>query len=320
MLFLDENADGVFNTGETKLANKTVNLYKGNTLQATVQTDINGHYLFSGLSNGIYRADFNDALGTYAHFTLKGTGDSSLTSQVEYVGANAGYSLNIDPVQSRAATINAGILNYIPSTDLTPTLYITGAILTLTTTGVTPTTGLQSTIAPSFFPHIQATSNAITRSSSDPTVASVSTTGRVEGKQAGTTTLTLTIKDLWGTTQTATTILTVENKIPLRCTIDYNPNSNTNGNVVATLTNCNKVITVTNNAGSINYVFTGNGNFDLHYQDSYGNTGTTTATVSRIDASEIQATITYVPDTPTSGNVQSIISFNKTGVTITSTA
>jgi hypothetical protein len=85
MLFLDENADGIFNTGETKLTNKTVNLYKGTTYQTNTQTDINGQYLFSGLSNGVYKVDFNDALTPYEYFTLKGTGDTSLTSQVEYL-------------------------------------------------------------------------------------------------------------------------------------------------------------------------------------------------------------------------------------------
>ncbi|GHV25652.1 hypothetical protein FACS1894176_04670 [Bacteroidia bacterium] len=62
MLFLDENADGIYNTGEIKLTNKTVNLYKGTTYQTTVQTDLIGNYLFSGLSNGVYKVDFNDAL------------------------------------------------------------------------------------------------------------------------------------------------------------------------------------------------------------------------------------------------------------------
>ncbi|MDR2415908.1 MAG: hypothetical protein LBD75_04850 [Candidatus Peribacteria bacterium] len=141
MLFLDENADGIYNTGEIKLTNKTVNLYKGDVLQSTIQTDGSGNYLFSGLSNGIYKVDFTDVLGTgYKYFTLKGTGDKSLISQVEYLGTNAGYVLNVDPVQLSSTTINAGILNYAPDSDLTATLNTIAATLPLTIIGANPTT------------------------------------------------------------------------------------------------------------------------------------------------------------------------------------
>ena len=134
MLFLDENADGIYNTGETKLASKTVNLYKGSTLYATTLTDVNGQYLFSDLSNGIYKIDFNAALGTYPYFTIKGSGDKTVTSQVEYVGTDAGYALNVDPVQSSSTTVNAGVLKYAPATDLKVTLNTTGTTLTLIST------------------------------------------------------------------------------------------------------------------------------------------------------------------------------------------
>jgi hypothetical protein len=141
MLFLDENADGIYNTGETKLTNKTVRLYKGTTLQATSQTDSNGQYVFSGISNGIYTVNFNDALGGYTYFTIKGTGDKNLTSQVEYLGTGAGSAFNIDPVQFSSTTINAGVLKYNPTTDLTVKLNTTGTTLTLTTTtGANPIT------------------------------------------------------------------------------------------------------------------------------------------------------------------------------------
>ena len=118
MVFLDENADGIYNTGESKLTNQPVKLYKGTTYQTTVQTDTNGNYLFSGLSNGIYKVDFTDALGSYEYFTIKGTGDKNLTSQVDYLGTDVGSVLNVDPVQISSTMINAGVLNYHPATDL----------------------------------------------------------------------------------------------------------------------------------------------------------------------------------------------------------
>jgi hypothetical protein len=170
------------------------------------------------------------------------------------------------------------------------------------------------------------------RTSANPSVASVSATGLVEGKQSGTANITLTIRDLWGNTTTATATIHVENKIPVSCDIAYNPGTNTNGNVVATLTNCNKAITVTDgyrssgsgtitrNTGSINANFSTNGSFTFLFEDSYGNSGSAVATVNWIDASDIQPTISYNPTSPTSGNVLASISFNKTGVTITNSA
>jgi hypothetical protein len=184
-------------------------------------------------------------------------------------------------------------LNYDPDIDLTVALNITGTTLTLTTTGSNPTTGLVANISPVFFSNIQATTNPVARSSNNPTVASVSSTGLVEGKTQGTATITLTIKDLRGNTKTTTALITVENKIPLSCEVDYTPSTNTNTNVVATLTNCNKPITVTNTGASTTYVFTGNGSYLFTYQDSYGNTGSTLAEVDRIDKTPIIPILSY---------------------------
>jgi uncharacterized protein YjdB len=103
---------------------------------------------------------------------------------------------------------------------------------------------LTAIITPDFFEQIKATANPITWSSNAPSVASVSATGLVEGKQDGIATITFTAKDIRGNTQQATATITVENKIPLSCSVDYSPSNNTNTNVIATLTGCNKTITV----------------------------------------------------------------------------
>jgi hypothetical protein len=74
--------------------------------------------------------------------------------------------------------------------------------------------------------------------------------------------------------------------------------------VIATLTGCNKPITVTNNGGNTNYTFTNTGSFTFTYQDSYGNTGSTTATVDRIDKTPPTATnVSYNPSGKTNKDV-----------------
>jgi len=64
---------------------------------------------------------------------------------------------------------------------------------------------------------------------------------------------------------------------------------------------------VTNNDFSGIYLFTGNGAFTFSYEDNNGNTGATTATVTRIDRTVPTATITYNPATITNQDVQATI-------------
>jgi len=83
------------------------------------------------------------------------------------------------------------------------------------------------------------------------------------------------------------------------CSISYDPAHSTNGDVVATLTGCNEAITVitgylsslsgevARSAGGVVATFTSNGTFIFEYIDHVGNTGSTTATVDRIDKSAL---------------------------------
>jgi hypothetical protein len=57
---------------------------------------------------------------------------------------------------------------------------------------------------------------------------------------------------------------------------------------MASLTNCNETIIVTNNPDT-NYIFTGNDTFTFQFRDQAGNTGSAEAMVHWIDKSEIQA-------------------------------
>ena len=71
-------------------------------------------------------------------------------------------------------------------------------------------------------------------------------------------------------------------------------------------------VTVTNNGGSVNYTFTGNTSFTYTFTDSYGNTGTATATVSRIDKDAPYATsVAYNPSSNTNGDVTITLTTNE---------
>jgi hypothetical protein len=87
-------------------------------------------------------------------------------------------------------------------------------------------------------------------------------------------------------------------------TIIYNPSIATSGNVQASISFNKTGVNVTNNNASTNYTFTSDGNFTFTYQDSYGNTGTTTATVDWIDKTPPTATnISYNPSGKTNKDV-----------------
>jgi len=62
----------------------------------------------------------------------------------------------------------------------------------------------------------------------------------------------------------------------------YSADTRVNTGVMATLTGCSKPVTVTNNSG-MDYLFADNGDFTFYFIDSYGNTGSTEATVNIID-------------------------------------
>ena len=93
--------------------------------------------------------------------------------------------------------------------------------------------------------------------------------------------------------------------------IVYSSTGSTNGDVTATISFNKTGVVVTNNGGSQNYLFTGNGSFTFEFVDAYGNTGTTTASVHWIDKTPVIGTITYSSTTLTGGPVTATIGFNK---------
>lgn len=82
--------------------------------------------------------------------------------------------------------------------------------------------------------------------------------------------------------------------------VTYSTLSTTSGSVTATLTGASEPITITNNAGSPNYVFGSNGSFTFTFQDGSGNTGSTVASVANIDTTA--PVITLLGTSPTNVN------------------
>ncbi|MEW6584086.1 MAG: C25 family cysteine peptidase [Nitrospirota bacterium] len=67
-LWEDDNADGVIDAGEPGLEGVTVELLDGSTVVASVSTDSNGNYSFSGLTPIIYTVRITDTFGVLAGY------------------------------------------------------------------------------------------------------------------------------------------------------------------------------------------------------------------------------------------------------------
>lgn len=92
---------------------------------------------------------------------------------------------------------------------------------------------------------------------------------------------TFTFSDLAGNTGSVVATVANIDKTAPTATVSLLPLSWSyiSGNIVATLTWYSEVLTITNNAWSANYTFTGNGSFIFNFADAAGNTGNATATV-----------------------------------------
>lgn len=87
--------------------------------------------------------------------------------------------------------------------------------------------------------------------------------------------------DRAGNAGSAKVVVTWIDKSPLNVTLTYDKTEATNGNVTVTVV-FDKLAEVTNNDGSLTYVFTENGEFTFEYVDAAGNTGSITAKVDWI--------------------------------------
>ncbi|GHV24610.1 hypothetical protein FACS1894176_01300 [Bacteroidia bacterium] len=115
------------------------------------------------------------------------------------------------------------------------------------------------------------------------------------------------------------TVNTIDTIAPIG-TISYDITIPTNGDVVASLSG-NESIVVTNNGGSTDYTFTGNGTFTFQFRDLAGNTATAIAEVTWIDKSVIDAEISYSITGFTNQPVVATLTFlNESGVVIDNTS
>lgn len=64
-VYVDENADGVYQTGEELLSGVTIRLTDANGSVTTTQTDAAGEYLFDGLQPGVYQVTETQPTGYY---------------------------------------------------------------------------------------------------------------------------------------------------------------------------------------------------------------------------------------------------------------
>jgi hypothetical protein len=166
-----------------------------------VLTDATGKYDFLDLANGDYKVDFNQVKTSTQYFTIKGnSADLTKNSTVEYLGVNSGTVISINPTTATSKTVNAGVLDYTPSSQLNVSLNKTGTTLTITTAGSNPTEQLVATILPTFFDAIKHPTNAITRTTNSTNVVTTTSDGLLEGKAHGTGIITVTIRDVYGNT------------------------------------------------------------------------------------------------------------------------
>jgi len=93
--------------------------------------------------------------------------------------------------------------------------------------------------------------------------------------------------------------------------VKYSITSATNKNVVATIVNESEEITIINNNGSKEYVFTDNGEFTFEFMDKAGNKGSVTAIVNNISKNAPRGKITYSTTKLTNQDVVATITFDE---------
>jgi hypothetical protein len=79
----------------------------------------------------------------------------------------------------------------------------------------------------------------------------------------------------------------IDKDIPT-CNVQYSTTNLTSQEVIATLTGCSRPITVTSSGGD-NHLFTENGSRIFIFQDTIGNTGSTTAMVTWINKTPLSS-------------------------------
>jgi len=109
--------------------------------------------------------------------------------------------------------------------------------------------------------------------------------------------------DKAGNKGTATAIVNNIKKVSPKAKVVYSTTKATNKDVIATLTDLDKGVVITNNGGKNTYTFKENGTFTFEFVDKAGNVGSLVAIVENIDKIAPTAQISYTPSINTTGTV-----------------
>ncbi|MGL5041841.1 MAG: LapB repeat-containing protein [Culicoidibacterales bacterium] len=231
MLYNDVFTDGLYNAATDALVeDRTVILFKKNEARvyqehARQQTNGQGQFSFLGLSNGVYKVDFNSAkLAVGEEFTLRNQGvDNTIDSDVYYVGAQKGIVEGINPTTEASKQITAGVITYNYQTDLKVTPDQATVAMRASNSQKTQRQMVTAEILPANFMSIKATDDAITWVTGDLNLllassgqsSSTLTSGMTTG-QAEVTTATVTIRDMYGNSEEAVIPVNISsNDIPV---------------------------------------------------------------------------------------------------------
>ena len=118
--------------------------------------------------------------------------------------------------------------------------------------------------------------------------------GNVDINTLGSYKITYYVKDSSGNEVSEYRIVNIVDTITPTAEVSYDVIELTNGNVVATLINPSEDVTITNNEGSLSYLFTSNGAFTFEFVDRAGNKGSVVATVNNIDKEAPIVNVTYI--------------------------
>lgn len=225
-IFIDKNFNGIKDGNDEWLTTSLpITITKVGDTTATpiiVNTDADGKFVVPDLEAAKYNIDFNGLTSTtYPYFTFRNeNGTGQVGSAAYQTGTNKGMVLNIDPTDINAKSLNVGLLDY-KTNDVTITAQNLNLLAPLS--GATGTTGtIVPIILPTNFSNKLMDGGYPLYSSADTSIATVeSMTGVVTAVSAGSTTVTITVKDIFGNNITKdVTVLVKPNEEP---TISFDP-------------------------------------------------------------------------------------------------
>ncbi len=122
-VFLDANADGIQDAGDSVLSGVTVNLFKDGAFLASDVTDGAGLYRFEGLEPGSYEVEFVNPDATIYEFSPQNAGlDETVDSDADTAGLTGAFTLGVG---EENLDVDAGLID---TTTLVPEFNLGGEI------------------------------------------------------------------------------------------------------------------------------------------------------------------------------------------------